>query len=170
MTPHGTRPELLASCELASLIHRVCLITAAIGIDNADDEEMTLCYIRLRDYEGSMHYIPNGTIDSVTNRSRGFAFALFDIHVTTARTSTRVTQSCLRWLSACAPTLSWARKSWRISKSPGSTTGRTRQLSSADRFKVMPLEQWTVRRAFLYRLKKAFDAAGIGIPYPHLTL
>jgi small conductance mechanosensitive channel len=27
-----------------------------------------------------------------------------------------------------------------------------------------------VRRAFLYRLKKAFDAAGIEIPYPHLTL
>jgi small conductance mechanosensitive channel len=38
------------------------------------------------------------------------------------------------------------------------------------RFKVKPLEQWNVRRAFLYRLKKAFDAAGIEIPYPHLTL
>jgi moderate conductance mechanosensitive channel len=38
------------------------------------------------------------------------------------------------------------------------------------RFKVRPLEQWTVRRTYLYRLKKAFDAAGIEIPYPHLTL
>jgi small conductance mechanosensitive channel len=38
------------------------------------------------------------------------------------------------------------------------------------RFKVMPLEQWGVRRAYLYRLKKAFDAAGIEIPYPHLTV
>src|SRR4030066_2431092 len=43
--------------------------------------EMTLRYIRLRDFEGSVHYIPNGTIDSVTNRSRGFAFALLDIGV-----------------------------------------------------------------------------------------
>jgi len=38
------------------------------------------------------------------------------------------------------------------------------------RFKVMPLEQWGVRRAYLYRLKKAFDAAGIEIPYPRLTV
>jgi moderate conductance mechanosensitive channel len=44
-------------------------------------EEMTLRYIRLRDYEGSVHYVPNGTIDSVTNRSRGFAFAVIDIGV-----------------------------------------------------------------------------------------
>jgi len=27
-----------------------------------------------------------------------------------------------------------------------------------------------VRREFLYRIKNAFDAAGIEIPYPHLTL
>jgi len=38
------------------------------------------------------------------------------------------------------------------------------------RFKVHPLEQWDVRREFLYRIKTAFDAAGIEIPYPHLTL
>jgi small conductance mechanosensitive channel len=38
------------------------------------------------------------------------------------------------------------------------------------RFKVLPLEQWDVRREFLYRIKKAFDTAGIEIPYPHLTL
>lgn len=38
------------------------------------------------------------------------------------------------------------------------------------RFKVRPLEQWNVRREFLRRLKKAFDARGIEIPFPHLTV
>ncbi len=38
------------------------------------------------------------------------------------------------------------------------------------RFKVVPLEQWGVRREFLRRIKLAFDARGIEIPYPHLTL
>jgi small conductance mechanosensitive channel len=38
------------------------------------------------------------------------------------------------------------------------------------RFKTEALEQWDVRRAFLGKLKKAFDAHGIEIPYPHLTL
>ncbi len=40
----------------------------------------------------------------------------------------------------------------------------------ACRFKVKPLEQWAVRREFLRRLKLAFDARGIEIPYPHLTV
>jgi small conductance mechanosensitive channel len=35
---------------------------------------------------------------------------------------------------------------------------------------VRPLEQWNVRREYLRRLKKAFDAHGIEIPYPHLTV
>ncbi|TRZ54783.1 MAG: mechanosensitive ion channel family protein, partial [Rhodocyclaceae bacterium] len=38
------------------------------------------------------------------------------------------------------------------------------------RFKVAPIEQWGVRREYLRRLKAAFDAAGIEIPFPHLTL
>jgi len=38
------------------------------------------------------------------------------------------------------------------------------------RFKVQPLEQWNVRREYLRRLKKAFDACGIEIPFPHLTV
>jgi len=38
------------------------------------------------------------------------------------------------------------------------------------RFKVMPLEQWGVRREFLRRLKRAFDERGIEIPFPHVTV
>jgi len=38
------------------------------------------------------------------------------------------------------------------------------------RFKVVPLEQWGVRREFLRRLKRAFDERGIEIPFPHLTI
>ncbi|MGH8314433.1 MAG: mechanosensitive ion channel family protein, partial [Steroidobacterales bacterium] len=38
------------------------------------------------------------------------------------------------------------------------------------RFKVRALEQWNVRREYLRRLKAAFDAHGIEIPYPHVTV
>jgi small conductance mechanosensitive channel len=38
------------------------------------------------------------------------------------------------------------------------------------RFKTVALEQWNVRRVFLERLKQSFDAHGIEIPYPHLTI
>jgi len=38
------------------------------------------------------------------------------------------------------------------------------------RIKIVALDQWNVRRAFLGRIKQAFDARGIEIPYPHLTV
>ena len=133
-------------------------------------EEMTLRYIRLRDYEGSVHYIPNGTIDSVTNRSRGFAFALLDIGVAYREDIDEV-YAVMREVAA----------GMRTDPELGEKIVEDLEIAGVDnwadsavvircRFKVMPLEQWTVRRAFLYRLKKAFDAAGIEIPYPHLTL
>ncbi len=34
-------------------------------------EEITLRYVRLRDYDGNVHYIANGLISTVTNMSRG---------------------------------------------------------------------------------------------------
>jgi small conductance mechanosensitive channel len=133
-------------------------------------EEMTLRYIRLRDFEGSVHYIPNGTIDSVTNRSRGFAFALLDIGVAYREDIDEV-YAVMREVAA----------GMRTDPELGEKIVEDLEIAGVDnwadsavvircRFKVMPLEQWTVRRAFLYRLKKAFDAAGIEIPYPHLTV
>ena len=38
------------------------------------------------------------------------------------------------------------------------------------RFRVQPLQQWSVRREFLRRVKLRFDADGIEIPFPHLTI
>lgn len=44
-------------------------------------EEVTLRYVRLRDYQGSVHFVPNGVITTVTNLSCNFAFAVIDIGV-----------------------------------------------------------------------------------------
>jgi small conductance mechanosensitive channel len=38
------------------------------------------------------------------------------------------------------------------------------------RFMMRPLEQWTVRREYLRRVKNRFDAKSIEIPFPHLTV
>ncbi len=38
------------------------------------------------------------------------------------------------------------------------------------RIKTKPLQQWVVGREFLRRIKYAFDAAGIEIPFPHQTV
>jgi len=133
-------------------------------------EEMTLRYIQLRDYEGSVHYIPNGTIDTVTNRSRSFAYAVIDVGVA-YREDIDSVYEVMRTVAA----------ELRADPELGDRIEDDLEIAGVDqwgdsavvirsRFKVKPLEQWGVRRAFLYRLKKAFDAAGIEIPYPHLTV
>ena len=38
------------------------------------------------------------------------------------------------------------------------------------RLKTLPIKQWDVGREYLRRLKKAFDAAGVEIPFPHRSV
>ncbi len=133
-------------------------------------EEMTLRYTLLRDYEGSVHTIPNGVIDTVTNRSRGFAHAVIDVGVA-YREDVDEVFAVMRQVG----------RELRADPDYASRIEDDLDIAGVDqwgdsavvvrcRFRVKPLEQWGVRRAYLYRLKKAFDAAGIEIPYPHLTV
>ena len=133
-------------------------------------EEMTLRYIRLRDYEGSVHYVPNGIIDTVTNRSRGFAFAVVDVSVA-YREDVEAVCAVMREVAAelrADPELS--SKLVEDIEIAGVEQWADSAVVIRCRFKTLPLEQWNVRRAYLQRLKKAFDAADIEIPFPHLTL
>lgn len=44
-------------------------------------EEVTLRFVRLRDGEGSVHFVSNGEITTVTNRSIGYSWANLDVRV-----------------------------------------------------------------------------------------
>lgn len=133
-------------------------------------EEVTLRYIRLHDYEGSVHFIPNGSITTVTNRSRGYAYALVDIGVA-YRENIEPVFDVIREVAA----------EMRADATFGPLILDDLDLAGVDawadsavtirfRIKVQPLQQWTVKRAFLLRLKNEFDRLGIEIPFPHLTL
>ncbi|MFP5506752.1 MAG: mechanosensitive ion channel family protein [Gammaproteobacteria bacterium] len=133
-------------------------------------EEMTLRYIRLRDAEGSVHYVPNGTITTVTNRSRGFAYAVIEVGVAYRENIDEVIALMHQVGAEMRRDPELADKIEEDIDMNGVDQWADSAVIVRCRFRVKPLEQWTVRRAFLYRLKKAFDAAGIEIPYPHLTV
>ncbi|MFP5418992.1 MAG: mechanosensitive ion channel family protein [Gammaproteobacteria bacterium] len=133
-------------------------------------EEMTLRYIRLRDYEGTVHYIPNGTIDTVTNRSRSFAYAVIDVGVAYREDIDEVFAVMRQVANELRADPDMAHRIEEDLEMAGVDQWADSAIVVRCRFKVRPLEQWGVRRAYLYRLKKAFDAAGIEIPYPHLTV
>ena len=44
-------------------------------------ERVTLRYVRLRDYDGNVHFVPNGQIGIVTNRTRDFTIAVIDVSI-----------------------------------------------------------------------------------------
>ena len=52
-----------------------------IGDHAGSVEVVTLRYVQLRDYEGNVHYVPNGHISTVINMTRGFSNAVMDIGV-----------------------------------------------------------------------------------------
>jgi small-conductance mechanosensitive channel len=133
-------------------------------------EDVTLRYVRLRDYDGNVHFVPNGQISTVTNRTRTFAFAVMDIGIA-YREDVEEAIDVIREVG----------RAMRADDSFGPRILEDLEVAGVDqwadsaviircRFKVKPIEQWGVRRGFLQRLKAAFDARGIEIPYPHLTV
>ena len=133
-------------------------------------EELTLRYVRLRDYEGAVHYVPNGAILTVTNRSRLFAFAVMDIGVAYKEDIERVSQVMKETATAFRSEPDWADKILYDLEIAGVDQWAGSAVVIKCRLKTMAQEQWAVRRAFLGRLKNAFDRAGIEIPYPHRTV
>jgi moderate conductance mechanosensitive channel len=133
-------------------------------------EDLTLRYVRLRDYDGNVHFVPNGQIGAVTNRTRNFAFAVMDVGIA-YRENVEEAIEVIREVG----------REMRADETFGARILEDLDIAGVDqwadsavvircRFKVKPIEQWGVRRGFLQRLKAAFDARGIEIPYPHLTL
>ena len=133
-------------------------------------EEITLRYVRLRDYDGNVHFVSNGLITTVTNMSRGYAQSVVDVGVAyredtdEAVAVMRETGAELRADPAFGPKILDELEIAGVDKWADSA------VILRCRFKVRPLEQWNVRREFLRRLKKAFDARGIEIPFPHVTI
>ena len=134
-------------------------------------EEVTLRYIRLRDFEGHVHFVPNGQITVVTNNTRGFAHAVIEIGIdydADVDKALAVMKEVGQQMRADAI---WGGK---IAADP-EIIGVERFADSAVIVRcrvqvVPPIEQWNVRREFLKRLKSAYAERGIGIPFPHLTI
>jgi small conductance mechanosensitive channel len=133
-------------------------------------EDITLRYVCLRDYEGSVHYIPNGLITTVTNKSRGFAYAVIDVSVAYRESVDEVYTVMREVATELRASADFAEKILEDIDIAGVQDWADSAVIVRCRFKTIALEQWGVRREFLRRLKEAFDARGIEIPYPHLTV
>ena len=134
-------------------------------------EEVTLRYVRLRDGDGFVHFVPNGEIKLVSNRTRGFARAVIDVGVgygvdieqalAVMREVGRAMRADASWKARLADDI----EILGVDKLDNSAVVLRAQLRVAP-----PLERDNVKREYLKRLKLAFDERGIEIPFPQLTV
>ena len=129
-------------------------------------EEVTLRYVRLRDYQGSVHFVPNGVITTVTNLSRNFAFAVIDVGVS-YRTNVDQVFDIMRDVSAALRhDPEFGDKILDDIEIAGVEQWAESAVMIKARIKVVALWHGPVRREFLRHLKIAFDANNIEIPFP----
>lgn len=133
-------------------------------------EDVTLRHIRLRDLNGTVHYFPNGMIGRVSNMSKQFSYYLIDFGVAYREDTDEVFAVMEKVVEEMRADETWSKDILE----PLEILGVDRFADSAvilrARIKTPPLRQWATGRQFNRRFKKALDAAGIEIPYPHQTI
>lgn len=126
-------------------------------------EEVTLRYIRLRDYDGNVYFIPNGEVRTVVNYSRDFAQAVIDVGIAYRENIDEVTALMQEVARELCSDSEYGTKILDKFELVGLDRWANSAIHIIGRFRVLPLEQWSVRREYLRRLKYAFDAQGIRI-------
>ncbi len=133
-------------------------------------EEVTLRYVRLRDYDGRVHFVPNGQITSVINMTRGFSFAVLDIGVAYRENVDEVMALMQQVARDLRADEGFTDKILEDLEMAGVDQWGDSAVVIKCRFKVVAMQQWAVKREYLRRLKLAFDERGIEIPFPHVTV
>ncbi|HRX85622.1 MAG TPA: mechanosensitive ion channel [Phycisphaerae bacterium] len=133
-------------------------------------ERITLRMTVLRDLEGVAHFIPHGEATKVSNLTHGWSRAVLDIGVSYNEDAEHV----MKVLTEIGQDLYADEQYQPLMLSEPEILGLDALGDSAIVIKLMvktrPLQQWTIKRQFLLRIKRRFDEVGIEIPYPHRTL
>ncbi|MEX0758269.1 MAG: mechanosensitive ion channel domain-containing protein, partial [Tistlia sp.] len=133
-------------------------------------EQVSIRTAHLRDLEGRVHVVPFSDVTSVINYGRGFAYALIDMGVSYRENLDEV----VAVLKEAAEELRQEEQFKGVILGELEVLGLdafgASEIVVRVRLKTTPLMQWSVKRAFNAHIKKAFDAKGIEIPFPHRTI
>ena len=133
-------------------------------------EEVTLRYIRLRDYEGVVHFVPNSAITVVTNRSRNFLYAVMDISVAYNTDLVHLNQTLRNVAKEMREDPKFVNIILDDLEIAGLDNFGESSIVVRCRIKVDTSSQMLVKREFQGRLKMAFEQEGIEIPFRHLVI
>ena len=138
--------------------------TINAGVATGTVEAMSLLTTTLRDVNGVVWHIRNGTIDSVGNESQGWSRAVIDYPVPYGEDLGRI-----RALMEQAADSLYRERGWQEVMLEKPEVWGAQELSSKEVTmrlvaKTAPMRQWEVGRELRARVKAALDAAGIQRP------
>src|SRR5688572_407133 len=134
-------------------------------------EEINLRTIVLRDLEGTLHYIANGEIRTLGNKSKDFSYYVIDIAAGYDDNTDRMVDVVRDVGRELMQDPEYAGSILEPLEILGVDAFKATEVTLRFRIKTLPLKQWEVGRDLRRRIKKAFDARGIKIPGPtmHVT-
>ncbi len=124
----------------------------------------------LRDLDGNVHYVPNGQVTVASNLTQEFSQVVVDVGVAYETDVDRALAVVNDEVGSFAQDEAWAEGFLAEPEILGVESLSDSAVVLRVVFKVKPRFRWTVRREFLRRIKKRFDADGIEIPYQKLTV
>ncbi len=121
----------------------------------------------LRDWSGDVHTVPNGLVEKTTNRSRRASRALVEVPVPHTANLQQVTDIMEKVCQQVAQEMPVIREGPKVL---GISQLRESGVTLLVWARTNPLSQWGVERELRLKIKKAFDDAGIEVPYPRLVV
>lgn len=143
---------------------------AIINGTSGQVEGITFRTITLRDFSGVVHTFPSGTITTLSNMTKGWSAFVLDMGVAYKEDIDRVAELMRQVGEDLQAEPAFANKFVAPIEIVGVDNFADSAVTLRIRIKTRPLEQWIVGREYRRRVKIAFDAAGIEIPFPHQTL
>ena len=142
-------------------------IVAINGVASGKVETLTLRVTGMRDLDGTMHYIANGEITHIANRSKDWARAVVDVGVAYKEDSDKVRRTLERVAASTKDESELGRAMYSMPEILGVEVLGEYEVTWRVIVDTKPGKQFQVGRSLRERIKAAFDEDGIEIPFPH---
>lgn len=133
-------------------------------------EAITFRTIILRDLAGVVHVFPNGIINDLSNMTKIWSAFVMNVGVAYKEDTDKVCEVIQRVGDELKADPDIGPKMLDTVQILGVDDFGDSDVKIKIRIRTLPSQQWGIGREFRRRIKKAFDAEGIEIPFPHQSL
>ena len=133
-------------------------------------EKISFRTVVLRDLSGVVHVFPHGTVNTLANMTKEWSGYVIDVGVAYKEDTDHVTEIMKQVADEMKAESQYGKAMLDTIEIFGVDDYGDSAVTIKARLRTLPLQQWFIGREYRRRLKKAFDASRIEIPFPHRTL